>query len=145
MKPETYPDLVVGNDSDLRDVSLDERGETDLQLCHEATASPPQNPRLLTPGNKVLVLLHTGHHLVHLLWGVPEHRDTDTSVSTFCFLFEVHPAKGSSSRTPRNSVDSEKGSKCSHRGGLNHLMPSKKDLLINLLQSIKFKLGICPL
>ncbi len=75
-KTRTYPDLVVWDDGDLRGVALHDGGETDFELHLDVAISSLHDPRLLTPGNKVLVLVHTGHHTVDLLWSIPEHRGT---------------------------------------------------------------------
>lgn len=72
-KIRTYPDFVVWYDSDFRGVALRDGGETYFELGPDVTVSPLYDPRLLTPGNKVLVLVDTGHHIVHLLWSIPEH------------------------------------------------------------------------
>jgi len=69
----TDPDLVVWDDGDLRGVALHDGGETDLQVHPDAAVSSLRDPRLLAPGNKVAVLVHIGHHFVHLLRRKPEH------------------------------------------------------------------------
>lgn len=85
-KTRTYPDFVVWDDGDLRGVALHDGGETDFELRPDVTIPPLHDPRLLAPGNKVLVLVHTGHHIVHLLWSIPEHRGTSNEmISPFSY------------------------------------------------------------
>lgn len=72
----TYPDLVVWHDGDLGGVALHHGGETYLEVRPDDTALSPCGPRLLAPGNKVLVLVHIDHHVVHLLRRIPAHTVT---------------------------------------------------------------------
>lgn len=76
---------MVWDDGDLRGVALHNGGESYFELRLDVTVSSFSDPRLLAPGNKVLVLVHTGHHVVHLLWSIPEHTvpwNTGTSNET---------------------------------------------------------------
>lgn len=73
---KTYSDLVVWDNSDLRGVALHNGGKTYFQLCPDVAITSLHDLRLLAPGNKVLVLVHTGHNIVHLLWRIPEHTIT---------------------------------------------------------------------
>lgn len=70
LETETYPDLVVWDEGDLRDVALHDGRESDLKLCPDVAVSRPHEPRLLAPRDELLVLVYTRHNLVHLLWSV---------------------------------------------------------------------------
>lgn len=71
----THSDLVVWDDGDLRGVALHNWGETDFELRQNVAVFPLHHPRFLAPGNKMLVLVHAGHHIVDLLWRKPEDTD----------------------------------------------------------------------
>lgn len=68
---ETYSDFVIGHKGEVGGVALHDRREADDQLRLKVTFFPLNEPRLLTPGNKVLVLVHVGHHIVQLLRRIP--------------------------------------------------------------------------
>lgn len=65
------PDLVVWDIGQLRDVAFEERGESDHQLCTTLAIISLKGPRLLTPRDKLTVLIHVCHYVVHLLRSVP--------------------------------------------------------------------------
>lgn len=71
----TYPDFLVRDDGDVRNVALRDGRKSYYELRPNPTASSFLHLRLLAPGNKVLVLVHAGHHRVHLLRSVPEHTE----------------------------------------------------------------------
>lgn len=73
MTTRTDPDSVVWDDGDFRGVALHDGGETYFKLRLDVTILSLNDPRLLAPRNKVSILVHTGNHIVHLLWSIPEH------------------------------------------------------------------------
>lgn len=64
-------DQVWGHHADQGGVGLHHRGEAHHQPGLTEAATLEHHLRLLTPGNKVVVVLHLGHHLVDLLHGEP--------------------------------------------------------------------------
>lgn len=83
----TYSDLVVWNNCDFRGVALHDGRKPYFKLSLDVTISSLHNPRLLTPGYKVLVLVHTGHHLEHLLWSIPKQWDEVSVLIQSCEMF----------------------------------------------------------
>lgn len=73
IKSSAYPDLVVWDEGDIGRIALQNGGETYFQFCPEVAILFFNDPRPLAPRDKVLVLVHIDHHVVHLLWSVPEH------------------------------------------------------------------------
>lgn len=69
--PQTHPDFVVGDKADLGGVALHNGREANFKLRLEVAALSFDDSRLCAPGNKLLVLVHVGHHAVELLWRVP--------------------------------------------------------------------------
>lgn len=73
MKPSgrglAYLHQVRSDGGDHGRVSLHHGREAHLQLGFGVARSLHDVMGLLTPGDKVLVLFHVGHHVVHLLHG----------------------------------------------------------------------------
>lgn len=66
-------DQVGTNIGDHRSVTLHNRWEPHLQLSFGVASPFHDGLGLLTPRDKVLVLIHVGHHLIHLQHGEPHY------------------------------------------------------------------------
>lgn len=68
---ETYPDFVVWDNGDLWGVALHNGREANFELRLEVATLSFKYSRLCAPGDKLLVMVHIGHHVVQLLWRIP--------------------------------------------------------------------------
>lgn len=83
---QTYSNLMIWIKGNIRNVSLRDWGKPYFKFCLDGAVAPFNHPGLVTPRNKMLVLVHIGHYAVHLLRRVPGRRDRQKIMN---FLFSL--------------------------------------------------------
>lgn len=72
--PVRYLNQVGSHCGDEGGVVLHHGGEAHHQLGLAEPGAPEHHVGLLTPGDKVAVVFHLGHHVIDLLHGIPAEQ-----------------------------------------------------------------------
>lgn len=81
----TYFDEMRANVGDHGRVPLHHRGKPHLQLCLRVACSLHYRLGLFTPRDEVLVVVHVGYDVIHLLHRVPEEENSTWQLDTLLY------------------------------------------------------------